>query len=74
MAVKSTMGDMHLMLMEQMERLCSCEKEDLKCEIERTEAMADMGKAIVANATLMVRMSKMQSRGEAPLMLTEGVI
>lgn len=72
MAVKTTMSDLHMILMEQMQRLNESEPDELKAEIERSEAMAELGKSIVANASLMVKVARINGRGDVPKALTSG--
>lgn len=72
---RNTLGDMHNLLMEQMERLAVAEDgSDLKAEIARAEAMTDVASQVSQNASVILRAAQMRSRqgGTVPAMLGAG--
>ena len=72
--VHNTLGDLHNMLMEQMERLAEADDEQLDHEIERSRAMSDVASQITGNAKVMIAVvDKAAMAGvKPPRMLTDG--
>lgn len=71
---RNTLGDLHNILFEQMERLNDCDpgSDEMKGEIERSRAMADVGKTMIDNAGLIMKAARLTSQAEMPRMLTDG--
>ena len=72
--VRNTLGDLHNMLMEQMERLADADGDQLDHEIERSRAMADVASQITGNAKVMITVvDKAAMAGvKPPRTLTDG--
>lgn len=73
---KNTLGDMHNLLMEQMERLADASDDEIKTEIARAEAMTDVAEQVTANAANMLKAAHLRARmpagGAVPAMLGSG--
>lgn len=73
---RNTLGDMHNLLMEQMERLADASDEEIKAEIARAEAMTDVAEQVTANAANMLKAAHLRTRmpagGELPAVLGGG--
>lgn len=71
MAVKASLGDVHMMLMEQMQRLNESDagSDEIDDEIARSVAMSNLAKQVVSNAALMVRVANMTQAPQVPKML-----
>lgn len=73
---KNTLGDVHGLLMEQMNRVMDAEpgSDEMASEIERSRAVADLGKAVIANANTIMKAARMseKSHADVPRMLTGG--
>lgn len=73
---RNTLGDMHNLLMEQMERLAEASDEEIKTEIARAEAMTDVAEQVTANAANMLKAAHLRARmpagGELPAVLGAG--
>ena len=52
---RNTLGDMHNLLMEQMERLAQADAEEVAQEVERAGSMAKLATAINNNASTMLK-------------------
>lgn len=75
MGVRNTLGDLHNILMEQMERLNDSEdSEQLKAEVERSRAMSGVASQIIGNArTIAGIIDKAAVSGvKPPRILTDG--
>jgi len=74
MGVKNTLGDMHSMMMEELQRLNECEpgSDEQKNEVERAHAMANVSKQIVSNANLMLKAARETQRTDVPKVLVSG--
>lgn len=74
MSIRNTLGDMHNLLMEQMERLSDAEADNLDGEIQRSKAMAEVATSITNNAkTMLTVIDKTAAAGvRPPRMLTDG--
>lgn len=72
MPIRNTLGDMHNILMAQLERLDLVSGDEIKSEIERTRSMAELATAINSNAKTMMEAMRLKSRvgGDIPPMLT----
>lgn len=55
---KNTLGDMHNLLMEQMERLASADEDEIENEIKRGSSMASLGGVVTKNAAMILRMAE----------------
>ena len=71
---RNSLGDMHNLLMEQMEKLAEADEEAIENEIKRSQAMTGVAAQVTKNAAMIVRMAQLKSAtGEdAHKMLTEG--
>ena len=73
---RNTLGDMHNLLMEQMERLADASDDEIKTEIARAEAMTDVAEQVTANAANMLKAIHLRGRmsdgGAVPAMLGAG--
>ena len=71
---RNTLGDMHNLLMEQMERLAQADSDDLDNEVKRTSSMADMAAAIASNTSNIIRLAKLRDEvsNNATAMLAGG--
>ena len=73
---RNTLGDMHNLLMGQMERLADAPDEEIKTEIARAEAMTDVAEQVTANAANMLKAVHLRARmpagGELPAVLGAG--
>lgn len=69
---KNTLGDMHNLLMEQMERLADADAEQVDKEVKRANAMAGMATAINNNAVTILKVANVRARSgtDLPKMLT----
>lgn len=69
---KNTLGDMHNLLMEQMERLSDADAEEVDKEVKRANAMAGMATAINNNAVTILKVATAKANANAmlPKMLT----
>ena len=69
MAVKNTLGDVHNLLMEQLERVSQASDEELEGEIKRSEAMTDLAQQMNANASNVIKAASLKARmgGAEPL-------
>ena len=69
---RNTLGDMHNLLMEQMERLATADDDEVSTEIKRMTAMANGAAAINNNAATIIRLTSMreEARVDAGKMLT----
>lgn len=74
MPVKNTLGDLHNLLMAQMERLSDVDDEHIEQEIERSRAMAGLAKGITNNANTIIKAADLASMSGAkpPRILTDG--
>lgn len=72
MAVRNTLGDLHNMLMEQMERLTDADEETLPMELDRSRAMSQISAQIIGNSRTIVNVvDKTNTAGiKPPRMLT----
>jgi hypothetical protein len=76
--IRNTMGDLNDHLFAALERLGDegLEGEALEAEIERSKAVAEIGRAAIENANLVLRAAQFQenrlSDGELPRMLGDG--
>lgn len=61
MPTKNTLGDMHNLLMEQMERLATAKEEEIGVEIKRMTAMANGAAAINNNASTIIKLSQLRN-------------
>lgn len=69
---KNTLGHVHNLLIEEMERLMDADSVDLADEVERARAMANLATSVNNNASTILRGQQMQAElGAAmPKMLT----
>lgn len=74
MAVRNTLGDLHNLLMEQMERLSEADGDQLEGEIGRSKAIANLAAQITANARTVMQAQEMASMSgeKPPRILTDG--
>ena len=70
----NTLGDMHNLLMEQMERLADTDIGDIDKEVKRANAMAGMAAAVNNNAAVIIKAANIQAKAQAsiPNILTSG--
>ena len=71
---KNTLGDMHNILMEQLERLNTANEDELGNEIKRSQSMANLAAAVTNNANTVMRAARLQvaARVDMPRILTAG--
>nr|DAW28254.1 MAG TPA: hypothetical protein [Caudoviricetes sp.] len=73
---RNTLGDMHNLLMEQMERLAQASDDEIKAEIARAEAMTGVAEQVTANAANMLKAIHLRGRmsdgAAVPAMLGAG--
>lgn len=62
MAVKNTLGDVHNLLMEQMERVSQANEDELESELKRGEAMTGLAQQVNANAANVIKAANMRAR------------
>lgn len=69
---RNTLGDMHNLLMAQMERLADADAEQVDKEVKRANAMAGMATAINNNAVTILKVANVRARSgtDLPKMLT----
>ena len=60
MPAKNSLGDVHNLLMEQLERLNEATPEQLDGEIQRSKAVSDISQAITNNARTMLNVMQLQ--------------
>lgn len=76
MPVRNTLGDVHNLLMEQMERISQADGEELKDELKRADALTGLAQQVNANATNVIKAANMKARLggslEMPAMLGGG--
>lgn len=75
--MRNTLGDMHNLLMEQMERLAQAEDGDeLAQAIKRADAMTGVAQQVTSNAANILKAAHMKARmgagGQMPAMLDGG--
>ena len=72
--VKNTLGDLHNLLFEQIEKLRDADIDTLDIEIERTKAMNQTAEVIINNGKNIIEVYKMQSNQSmiVPRILTSG--
>ncbi len=75
--MKNTLGDVHNLLMEQMERLAVADDGDeLAQAIKRADAMTSVAQQVTANAANIIKAAHMKARlgdaGKMPAMLGDG--
>lgn len=72
--MRNTLGDMHNILMGQLERLDDASLEEINSEVERSKSMAELATAINANAKVMMEAARLSARIEnnIPTMLLAG--
>lgn len=58
---KNTLGDLHNLLMEQMETLITSDGKEAKIQIEKARAAADLSTSIVNNARIIMQCAKMNA-------------
>lgn len=68
---RSTLGDMHNLLMEQLERLITAEPEDVDLEVKRSRAIAAVATSINSNSANIIELTKIraESLDDFPKML-----
>ena len=71
---RNTLGDMHNILMEQLERLNEADDEGLEGEIKRSKAMAELAVEVIDNANTMLSAARLQAAAQIqmPRMLSAG--
>ena len=71
---KNTLGDMHNILMEQLERLNTANEDELEGEIKRSKAMAELAVEVIDNANTMLSAARLQAAAQIqmPRMLSAG--
>lgn len=62
MAVKNTLGDVHNLLMEQMERISQADDSELDDEIKRADALTGLATQVNANATNVIKAAQLKAR------------
>lgn len=69
---RNTLGDMHNLLMEQMERLADADNDEVDKEVKRANAMAGVATAINNNAVTILKVVNVRAKSGAdlPKMLT----
>lgn len=74
MPVHNTLGDLHNLLMEQMERLAEADGDQLDAEIGRSRAMSSVASQITGNARVMIDAADRSAMAgvRPPRMLTDG--
>ena len=72
MNTRNTLGDMHDLMMEEIERLMTAEGEDLKTEISRSKAVAELSTVVINNAKTVLDVARIQAQTavQIPRMLT----
>ena len=55
MPVQNTLGDMHSMLLEQMQRLAEADGDEVALEVERSRSMASIATAVNNNAATIIK-------------------
>lgn len=77
MPIKNTLGDVHNLLMEQMERISQAGEDELEDELKRADALTGLAQQVNANATNVIKAANMKARLggglEMPTMLGGGV-
>lgn len=77
MPIKNTLGDVHNLLMEQMERISQAGEDELEDELKRADALTGLAQQVNANATNVIKAANMKARLggglEMPAMLGGGV-
>lgn len=69
MGTLNTMGDLHNLLMEQMERLRDASPEELPTEVSRSAAIGNISEKLISNAKVCVEVVKLKQdtwNGESP--------
>lgn len=71
---KNTLGDMHNLLLEQMERLANADSDTVEAEVERARAMAQVATAVNNNAATIIRAVQVSHAAsmKVPHILTDG--
>lgn len=73
MAKKNTLSDLNDHLFAQMDRLSNSKGDELKTEIERTRAMANLAREMTQNATLALEVQRtVGGKSDTPDMLQIG--
>lgn len=71
---RNTLGDMHNLLMEELERLATADSEEVDKEVKRAHAMANMATAINNNAATIIKAAQARNHAsmQLPHILTPG--
>ena len=69
---RNTLGDLHNLLMEEMERLSDVDPEDVDVEVKRAHAMAQVATAVNNNAVTIIRANKLSQATKVPRILGDG--
>ena len=72
---RNTLGDMHNLLMEQMEKLADADESNIDDEIKRSKAMASLGTVVNGNAASILKIQEYRdiSGTDPSKMLGEGI-